>query len=119
MALSMSNPRGGSLGRSRAANTSGAVVPLGVPVLAGPGSISSVMMEMRHGSGVVHAGAVILCVLATCTIIWLILRFAHAIGERIRRNGLDLLSRLFGVLLAAMAVKIIATGLRSLLPALP
>jgi multiple antibiotic resistance protein len=117
MALSMSNPRD-TPRQGRAANTSGAIVPLGVPVLAGPGSISSVMLEMRHGAGIVHAAAVILCVLATCATIWLLLRFAHPIGKRIGQNGLDLLSRLFGVLLAAMAVKIIVTGLRSLLPSL-
>jgi len=116
MALSMSNPRDGASTPGDANNTSGAVVPLGVPVLAGPGSISSVMLEMRHGAGIVHSIAVILCVLATCAIIWLILRFAQPIGDRIGQNGLDLLSRLFGVLLAAMAVKIIVAGLRSLLP---
>jgi multiple antibiotic resistance protein len=66
----------------------------------------------------VHAAAVILCVPATCATIWILLRFAHSIGDRIGQNGLDLLSRLFGVLLAAMAVKIIITGLRTLLSAL-
>jgi len=118
MALSMSNPRDASVRQASGTTSSGAIVPLGVPLLAGPGSISSVMVEMRHGAGVFHAAAVILCVIATCVTVWAILRFAHPIGERIGQNGLNILSRLFGVLLAAMAVKIIAVGLRSLFPIL-
>ena len=118
MALSMSNPRDASVGSASGHNPSGAIVPLGVPLLAGPGSIASVMVEMRHGAGIVHAGAVIFCVVATCLTVWAILRFAQPIGDRIGQSGLNVLSRLFGLLLAAMAVKIIATGLRSLLPIL-
>jgi hypothetical protein len=76
------------------------------------------MVEMRHGAGVFHAAAVVLCVMTTCVTVWGILRFAHPIGDRIGQRGLDILNRLFGVLLAAMAVKIIATGLRSLFPVL-
>ena len=76
MALSMSNPRDASVRSASGHNPSGAIVPLGVPLLAGPGSIRSVMVEMRHGAGVVHAGAVILCVVATCLTVWAILRFA-------------------------------------------
>ena len=63
MALSMSNPRDASVRRASANTPSGATVPLGVPLLAGPGSISSVMVEMRHGAGVFHAAAVVLCVI--------------------------------------------------------
>jgi multiple antibiotic resistance protein len=77
------------------------------------------MVEMRHGAGVFHAAAVILCVITTCVTVWAILRFAHPTGERIGHKGLDILSRLFGVLLAAIAVKIIAVGLRSLFPFSP
>ena len=117
-ALSMSNPRDASVGSASGHNPSGAIVPLGVPLLAGPGSISAVMVETRHGAGIVHVAAVIFCVLATCLTVWAILRFAQPIGDRIGQSGLNVLSRLFGLLLAAMAVKIIVTGLRSLLPIL-
>jgi multiple antibiotic resistance protein len=116
MALSMSNPRDVSVRLTSGNRPAGAIVPLGVPLLAGPGSISSVMVEMHHGAGVVHTGAVISCVLATCVSVWAILRFPKPIGDRMGQTGLDILSRLFGLLLAAMAVKIIASGLRSLFP---
>jgi multiple antibiotic resistance protein len=97
---------------------SGGIVPLGLPLLAGPGSISSVIVEMRHGSGIVHGAAVIACVLSTCITVWAILRLAEPIGERIGQDGLNVLNRLFGLLLAAIAVEIISVGLRSLFPML-
>ena len=114
MALSMSNPRDSSVPQASRSNPSGAIVPLGVPLLAGPGSISAAMVEMRHGAGMVHGAVVIVCVLTTCVTVWAILRFAHWIGK----TSLDILSRLFGRLLAAMAIKVIASGLRSLFPIL-
>lgn len=117
MALSMSNSNSSAQTASTSRST-GAIVPLGVPLLAGPGSISSVMVEMHHGDGVIHAIAVIACVVTTCALVWAILRFAQPIGERIGPSGLEVLSRVFGLLLAAMAVNIIAAGLPSLLPAI-
>src|SRR5260370_15093908 len=44
----------------------GGVVPLCLPLLAGPGSISSGIVDVRHRSGIVHASVVIVCVLSTC-----------------------------------------------------
>jgi multiple antibiotic resistance protein len=118
MALSMSNSRDAAVRQESRNSPSGAIVPLGVPLLAGPGSISSVMLEMRHGASIVHTAIVILSVLSTCLAVWAILRFAHAIGDRIGQTGLSVLSRIFGLLLAAIAVKTIAAGLRSLFPLL-
>jgi multiple antibiotic resistance protein len=118
MALSMSKPRDSSVPQASRSNPSGAIMPLGVPLLAGPGSISSVMVEMRHGAGIVHGAVVIVCVLTISVTVWAILRFAHPIGDRIGKTGLDILSRLFGLLLAAIAIKVIASGLRSLFPIL-
>jgi multiple antibiotic resistance protein len=119
MALSMASPRDAPVEHASPSNAArGAIVPLGVPLLAGPGSISSVIVEMRHGAGVGHAAMVILCVLATCVAVRAIFHFANSIVERIGRNGLDIVSRLFGLLLAAMAIRLIARGLRSLFPIL-
>ena len=94
------------------------MVPLGFPLLAGPGSINSVIVEMQHGSGIVHAAAVIACVLTTCITVCVVLRLSEPVGERIRQGGLSALNRLFGLLLAAVAVQIISNGMRALFPIL-
>jgi multiple antibiotic resistance protein len=94
------------------------IVPLGLPLLAGPGSISVVIAEIHHGDGPSHAIAVILCIVAICVAVWVILRLAQLLGERIGQCGLTILTRLFGILLAAIAVQIIAAGLGGLIPLL-
>jgi multiple antibiotic resistance protein len=117
-ALSMLNPRDDRRRPGSKQSPSAGIVPLGLPLLAGPGAISAVIVEMHHGEGVEHAAVVVLCVVSSCVAVWMILRLAQPIGERIGQSGLNALSRLFGLLLAAIAIKIIAVGLRSLFPAL-
>jgi multiple antibiotic resistance protein len=56
--------------------------------------------------------------IAVCLLVWLVLRLAVPIGERLGRIGLNITNRIFGLLLASIAVQIFATGLRTLFPAL-
>jgi multiple antibiotic resistance protein len=93
------------------------VVPLGIPLLAGPGSISAVIIEMSGGA-VGHQAAIVLCILIVCLTTWAILRLAYPIGRQLGKIGLNVLSRLFGLILAAIAVQVMATGLRALFPGL-
>jgi len=116
MALSGLNPRDAPGTPDGEEDPSVGVVPLGFPVLAGPGSISSVIVAMRHGSGVGNTAMVITCVLAVCATAWLVLRAAHPIRHYLGRRGISALSRFFAFLLAAIAVEIITDGLRSLFP---
>lgn len=99
------------------------VVPLGLPLLAGPGSISAVVIEMQRAGGVgfsvwVHGALVILCIAVVCAIVWVGLALAEPMGRRLGRTGLNVLNRLFGLLLAAIAIETFAAGLRGLLPGL-
>ncbi|MFM2044629.1 MAG: MarC integral rane family protein [Pseudomonadota bacterium] len=92
------------------------VVPLGIPLMAGPGSISAVIIQMQRGDGWQHAALVIACILFVCLLLWISLRLAVPIGNRLGQTGLNIMNRLFGLLLAAVAVEIIANGLRALFP---
>ncbi|WP_119679901.1 MarC family protein [Indioceanicola profundi] len=92
------------------------VVPLGIPLMAGPGSISAVIIQMQRGEGWEHAAMVVACILFVCMLLWISLRMAVPIGHRLGQTGLNIMNRLFGLLLAAVAVEIIATGLRALFP---
>ena len=94
------------------------IIPLGLPLLAGPGSISAVIIEMNRSAGLLHAATVIGCILIVCAGNWLILRLSEPIGNRLGQTGLDIMTRLFGLVLTAIAVQYIATGLRALFPAL-
>jgi multiple antibiotic resistance protein len=94
------------------------VVPIGFPLLAGPVSISTVIVAMRQGTGTQHTAVVISSVLATCATAWIVLRGAQSIEAHIGQRGLNALNRVFALLIASIAVEIISAGIRSLFPML-
>ncbi|MDQ6950716.1 MAG: MarC family protein [Mariprofundales bacterium] len=95
-----------------------AVVPLALPLMAGPGAISLVIVDAHqavHWSGRWILSIGILVVAVT---VWLALRLAEPIGERLGITGLNIATRVMGLLLAAIGVQMIALGLVQLLPGL-
>jgi multiple antibiotic resistance protein len=95
-----------------------AVVPLSVPLLAGPGSISTVIIYANLSTNWMHKALIIACVLLAALITWLILRAATRLGSFIGALGLSIASRLMGLLLAAIAVEFFTRGIVKLLPGL-
>ncbi|MFZ3036136.1 MAG: MarC family protein [Rugosibacter sp.] len=93
------------------------IVPLAVPLLAGPGAISTVMIAVQQG-GLLHDVLVIVIIGAVCAVVWLMLRMAVSIGRLMGTAGLNVANRLLGLLLAAIAVESIAIGLKDLFPVL-
>jgi len=123
MALAMLNAEAGSMRQTKAeaqeiqeGEVSG-VVPLAVPLLAGPGAIGTSIIAGEAG-GLTHKLALVACVVIECALLWWILRGAHAVGERISKTGLNVATRLLGLLLAAIAIETMAEGLKRLFPGL-
>ena len=94
-----------------------AVVPLAVPLLAGPAAFSYVMGNSAWDgyADLVHVVLPILIVGFSC---WITFRGACRAGQEIRKSTLDLVERVSGFILAAIAVEMMATGLRGLFPVL-
>ena len=86
-----------------------AVVPLGTPLLAGPGAIVAVMMAVQDTEGL-DALVVIAALFAAMVAVYLFLRFAVSIQKVLKDAGTILLTRIAGVLLAAIAVQMMADG---------
>ncbi|ROR29747.1 MarC family protein [Inmirania thermothiophila] len=95
-----------------------AVVPLGVPLLAGPGAISAVIIEAHREAGLGHRAAVLLAVALAALLLWATLRLAAPIGARLGHIGISIANRLVGLVLAAIAVEILVGGLRETFPVL-
>jgi multiple antibiotic resistance protein len=93
------------------------VVPLAVPLLAGPGAIGTTIIAAQAG-GVAHVSAVLACIAFVCAILWAVLRLADAVGQRMGRTGLNIATRLLGLLLAAIAIETMADGLKVIFPGL-
>jgi multiple antibiotic resistance protein len=123
MALAMLRAEAGRVRQSQAeaeelesGDVSG-VVPLAVPLLAGPGAISTSIIAAERG-GLSHQTAITCCIAIVCLLSWFTLSRAQAISARMSRTALNVATRLLGLLLAAMAVQTITEGLRDLLPGL-
>lgn len=93
------------------------IVPLAVPLLAGPAAFSYVMANSVWHSylDLVH---VVLPILIVGSICWLTFSVASRAQMQIRQSTLDLVERVGGFVLAAMAMEMMATGLRALFPVL-
>ncbi|BAB73699.1 MarC family protein [Anabaena sp. FACHB-709] len=89
-----------------------AITPLALPLLAGPGTLTTVMLFMSKSQSP-HL-AVVLGILAAMFVTWLILRLANPIEKRIGVEGGVIVTQLLGFLLAALAVEIGSTGIREL-----
>jgi multiple antibiotic resistance protein len=122
MALAMLNARAGDV-RQTAEETDAmeqgghGVVPLAVPLLAGPGAISTVIVA-AHDGGLLHRTVILACIVVACALLWVILNLAAPLGRRMGTTGLNIATRLLGLLLAAFAIESMAIGLRALFPAL-
>jgi multiple antibiotic resistance protein len=99
-----------------AGETSG-VVPLAIPLLAGPGAISTVIIAVQHG-GWIHRAIIVALIFAVCVLAWLAMRLATPIGRHLGTTGINIANRLLGLLLTAIAIETMAIGLRSLFPGL-
>jgi multiple antibiotic resistance protein len=92
------------------ARTNVAFVPLGTPLLAGPGAIVATMLYVRQVHGVGNFVALALAIVAVFIVIWLAMRFSTVIQRVLTDNGVELLTRIGGLLLSAIAVQLVATA---------
>ena len=93
------------------------VVPLGLPMLAGPGAIATVSVLMNSArDSFAKSAIVVLCVLVTAVITYVVLRGATQLERTLKTTGLNVLNRVMGLILAAVAVQFVATGVRELFP---
>ena len=106
---------GSSDGESVSAN---AIVPLSTPLLAGPGSISAVIVEAHKAQGVEHYLIMSLVIALLSVTVWLTFLAAPWVEQRLGKIGINVFTRLMGLVLAAIAVEFIASGMRGLFPAL-
>jgi len=96
-----------------AANQNVALVPLGTPMMAGPGAIVATMVFSDRVDGLTTFAAVALGVVLVHLALWLSMRFSLPILKLIRESGVLLVSRIAGLLLSAIAVQLVADAVRA------
>ena len=88
------------------------IMPLGVPMLAGPGAISTVMVLALGAKSVAAMAAVYISIVLTALITFLVLSAASMVERRLGQTGMRILTRLMGLVLCAIAAQFIIDGIK-------
>ena len=91
-------------------NVNVAIVPLGTPLLAGPGVIVAIMVAVQSSSTLIGYIVVAVALLTAMLGVFLTLRFAEVIRRVLKEAGITLLTRIAGLVLSAIAVQMMADG---------
>ncbi|SUD90006.1 MarC family protein [Psychrobacter phenylpyruvicus] len=99
-------------------STAAAVVPLAIPMMVGPGGISTVIIYSAQVSNWQQKLAIIIAGLLIAVFCYLALMAAGRLSKLLGDTGLNIISRIMGMLLAAVAIEILVSGIRTIFPSL-
>jgi multiple antibiotic resistance protein len=94
-----------------AAKEDAGIVPLGIPMLAGPGSITSVMVLVGQAQTPWQMGAILTAIAVTAGICYLVLGNSDRVAKMLGATGIRILVRIMGLLLVALAAQYFVNGL--------
>jgi multiple antibiotic resistance protein len=92
------------------------IFPLAIPMLAGPGATSTVMVLVSRGEGPWHFAIVGIAITITAASVYWILRSANLLEKRLGYTGMNVLERVMGLILAATAVQFVIEGVLASIP---
>lgn len=95
-----------------------AIVPLSIPVYAGPGAISSMIITADKSINFIHQTSLLIPIAVVSLIVWVTLRLSTNITQLLGTIGINIITRLMGLILAAMSIEFIAHGITGLFPKL-
>jgi multiple antibiotic resistance protein len=95
-----------------------ALVPLTIPLLAGPGAISTVIVYAHQSKEWSHFFLIFAAIASVCVCLWLTLVAMPWLSKRLTSKSIAMSTRIMGLLLAAIAIEFIAGGLKGLFPSL-
>lgn len=95
-----------------------AIVPLAIPILAGPGTMAAVLVTAQHHTGAVAHLEMSAVIIAICIATGILFSFAKPIANRIGDNGMAVASRIMGLILMAIGVGMLGEGLTTMFPVL-
>ncbi len=95
-----------------------AVTPLAMPRLAGPGAISTIMVLAGQARTMPEKAMVHVAIVVTLGVSWVVLRVGEGFVRKMGQTGIRVMTRIMGLLLAAIAVQFVITGVRDALKGL-
>ncbi len=95
------------------------VFPLATPLIAGPGAIATMILLMDQADGALETGMVLLMLAAVLVLVLVMALLAPLLEKALGQTGTNVVTRLLGMLLAALSVQFIADGIIGFIPAVP
>jgi multiple antibiotic resistance protein len=95
-----------------------AVVPLAIPIVAGPGTMAAVLIAAQQHPSVLSKIEISVVIVGFSLLCGLLFSFATPISKRLGVSGMGVVTRVMGMILAAIAMSMLADGLKGLLPGL-
>ncbi|MCW8346721.1 MULTISPECIES: YchE family NAAT transporter [Vibrio] len=94
------------------------VVPLAMPLMAGPGAISSTIVYGSRYPNMLETVGIIITIALFALCSWLLFRSAPLIVRFLGQTGINVITRIMGLILGALGIEFMANGLRALFPGL-
>ena len=104
------------LNEAKISNRDLAIIPLAIPLIMGPGSISTVIVFSSSASGIGHLMMMSLIVSILILNTYIFLRGASYLSEKFGLIGLNVISRIMGLILASISIEFMSSGLLELFP---
>jgi multiple antibiotic resistance protein len=95
------------------------IIPLGIPTLAGPGAITTVITLVAQAGAPWQRGVVFGAIVVVMFLTWVVLLLAPMLLRRMGQTGLNVITRLMGLLVMVIGVQFIIDGLREVVLSLP
>jgi multiple antibiotic resistance protein len=121
MALSMLNAEESSIKQTpeehkekRPASETGAIVPLAIPIIAGPGAISTVIVSVNEFPGILNLVILSMSALLVALVMGILLYSASNLEKVFGQSGINVINRLGGLILTAISIQMMAGGLMGL-----
>ncbi len=95
-----------------------AVVPLAIPMVAGPGTMAAVLVAAQQEATVLSKVEISLVILAFSLLVGALFSFASPLAKRMGESGMGVVTRVMGMILAAIAMGMLSEGLKALMPGL-
>jgi multiple antibiotic resistance protein len=96
----------------------GAIVPLAIPIIAGPGAISTVIVTVNQFPGILNQIIISIAAILLAIAMGTLLYFAGDLERLFGKSGINIIKRLGGLILAAISIQVLAQGLTGLFPVL-
>jgi len=94
------------------------MIPLAIPLLAGPGAISISIIAGKNFHSTMHWVGAAATILLLGAFVKLVFHFSHEIGKRPGKVGITVMTKVMGLILLATSIEMVANGLKQILPAL-